>query len=322
LIIKNTNLCVFRFAGFSSSFEIKAYDKKIIIRKKKISMKIYLLSILFICNVLIAASQSYSLVGDDVDDAKRGYVGIEWYGLDAGFGNTGGAFLFTIGANTYVPITDILGVQAALRTPLFRLSKGDEFAFQFDGGVDFLLKSKTVNKEQVVTLSYKERENWLKGTLETEIKYVKLTGDLKKDIRARGGAYLKNTYFETESNSIFHKGVYAGISSERTRFFRVLRKNSDADFVSANIIKMYADVMILPTTLELEQATAGGETELTGLMGWRVGVNWNMSPFHKSQNHGDQGGFFGNMLFGAELGSRPLEKIFITGSVSYLIRKF
>lgn len=281
-----------------------------------------IIALIGVYSSLTVAGQTYSLVGDDVDDAKRGYIGWEWYGLDAGFANTGGMFLFSMGMNTYYPITKKLGVQGLVRVPLLRLSKGDEFAFQFDGGVDFLLKSRTDSKQQIVTLSYKEREDWLKGKLEIETKYVKLTGDLKKDIKVRAGLYAKSTHFETENTSIFHKGVYAGLAYERTRFFRVLRQNSDQDFVSANIIKFYADVMMLPTTIDLEQPDPSGETQQSGFLGWRVGANWNMSPYHKSQNHNFQGGFFGNMLIGVEVGSRPLEKFFLTGSVSYLLHKF
>ncbi len=291
---------------------------------------VYLLALISLLTTNKLFSQSYKLVSDDVSEIKKGYIGLEWYGLDAGFKNLGGAFLFSVGVNTLYPISDDLAIRGSLRVPLLRLAKTGGFAFHVDGGVEFKLSESESKRTETVVLSYRERDVGYTSVLNQQYKvteatteYVQFVGTVSKQIKARGGVYLKNTSWEGDSGDnydeegIFHKGVYAGLLRETSRFFRVQEEGAPDNFVSAKSMSFYADVLILPTTMMLEDAT----TE-TGLLGWRVGMNWNMRPHTKDQNHGYDGGFFGNKTFILELGQRPFEGLFITGSVSFLIRKF
>jgi len=279
------------------------------------------------------AQELYKKIYDDPEDVIKGHVGVEFYGVDVGFGNINGAMLFVVGANGSYTISDKLRADAQLRLPLLRFSKQGT-GFIVDGGVTFALNSNTTDKDVRVVLGYKEED--VGGGYEMHTtKYVTINGSVKKSTVVRGGVYLKNTGIEYKEGTVeykptnlFHKGVYIGIGKQRQYFFQLERdiKGRKAQFGAGSIFMPYFDVMILPTTVDLDQETfgfgAGGKKELTGLIGGRIGLKWFRNPFTRSQNFDRRIPFFGNCTVNLETGVRPIDGFFFSGGISYIVKKF
>ena len=75
--------------------------------------------------------------------------------------------------------------------------------------------------------------------------------------------------------------------------------NDDVERIGAGFTRIYADVMILPLS-ELSADPLSAVAKPDGMIGWRLGYQWYVSP------HEGEYKFFGNSVFGAEIGQRPL----------------
>lgn len=285
--------------------------------------------------VQVSAQDAYTKISDNPADAIRGHVGIEIYGVDVGFKNIDGSMLFAVGVNGRYQITDKIKAEGLLRMPLLRFEK-QGFAFLADAGVLFALNSNESQDDVNVILGYKEEDNINSNSRTATTKYVKINGNVRKTNYARAGIYLRNAAFDDTSEtgtdyittSIFHKGIYIGLAKERQYFFQLQRNrgNSNAKFGAGSIFMLFADAMILPVNVDLVQDTFGfgaGETkELKGLIGGRAGLKWYRNPYTRAQNFDRRIPFFGNTIVTLEAGLRPLEGLFFTGGITYIIHKF
>lgn len=284
-----------------------------------------------------SAQETYTKIHDDPDAVLKGHVAVEFYGVDVGFKNIDGAMLFIVGANAEYKVRDKISAEATLRMPLLRF-QSQGAGFVFDGGVYMRLSSSTTQKTVNVVLAYKEED--IAGTnyrLATT-KYVPITGTVKKSMILRGGVYLKNTGFgykeendyliDYAPTNIFHKGIYLGIGKQRQYFFQLERNINGnlVNFGAGSIFRPYFDLLVLPTSVKLQQETygmgAGTSKELNGLLGARAGFRWYRNPFWREQNFGHRILFFGNTVVTLETGVRPLEGLFVNGSISFIVHKF
>lgn len=296
---------------------------------------ITILYLYVVCISLAAAQETYSKIYDAPSDAIKGHIGVELYGVDVGFSNISGAMLFAVGVNGRYPLTDKLLVEGLVRTPLLNFEK-QGFAFMTDAGVLLKLSSRESPTDVKIILGYKETDNALSNTRTATTKFVNINGNVRKTQFVRGGVYLRNAAFDYKSDgttdykvtSLFHKGVYLGLGRERQYYFKMQRnRGAQADtFGAGTIFQVYADVMILPVSVDVTQDTFGfgqGPTKtLNGLLGGRIGFKWYRNPYTRAQNSDRKIPFFGNSFFTLEAGVRPLEGLFFTGGFSYIIHKF
>lgn len=293
--------------------------------------------VFFLAGLCISATaqEYYTKVHDDADAVLKGHVALEFYGVDVGFGNIDGAMLFVVGANAEYKVRDKISVEGTLRLPLVRFSS-EGMGFVFDGGGYIRLNSATTQKKVNVILGYKEEDIFGTNKRLATTKYVPITGTVKRTMVARGGIYLRNSGFGYEEGlfidykptTLFHKGVYIGIGKQRQYFFQLERtlNGKTATFGAGSIFRPYVDILVLPTSVKLEQDTYGmGEgqrKELNGLLGARAGFRWYRNPFWREQNDNRRIPFFGNTVVTLEAGVRPLDGMYINGAISFIIHKF
>ncbi|MCZ8022049.1 MAG: hypothetical protein O9302_11645 [Cyclobacteriaceae bacterium] len=283
----------------------------------------------------IQAQEAFQKTFEDPNEVIKGHVGVEIYGVDAGFKNLSGAMLFAIGVNARYPISEKISAEGLVRFPLLRFEKKG-FSFTTDAGILYTVKSEDAVKPVRIILGYKETDNLNSNTRTSTVKYLDVNGMVRKNTYLRGGIYLRNSAFEYKEDemtdyfieNIFHKGIYLGVGRERQYFFKMQKQkgNETVGFGAGSIFMVYGDVMILPVSVNLQQDTfglGGGATkEVDGLLGGRVGFKWYRNPFTKEQNFGRRLPFFGNSVFSLETGVRPLDGLFISGSLTYIIYKF
>jgi len=295
----------------------------------------FIIALILLSCISAKAQETYSKLTDNPSEAIKGHVGVELYGVDAGFKNISGSMLFTVGVTARYPLAEKITLEGIARLPLLRFEK-EGFAFMTDAGILFPLRSSDVSDDVKVILGYKETDNINSNTRTATTKYVNINGSICKSTFLRAGVYLRNSAFDDTSEdmtdyfvtNIFHKGVYLGLGREQQYFFSLQRNknNQQVNFAAGNIFQFYGDVMILPTKVNLTEDTfglgEGASKELTGLIGGRVGFRWYRNPFTRAQNFDHKIPFFGNSFFTLETGVRPLEGWFITGGFTYILHKF
>lgn len=292
-----------------------------------------LVSLLLLCARLFA-QENYTKIYDDPEDILKGHIAFEYYGVDVGFSNVTGAMIFIMGVNGAYTLSDKLMVEAAARFPLLRFEKQGA-AFILDGGAMYALSTSTTDKPVKVILGYKEEDNFASDTRTATTKYVNITGSVKKSVMVRAGVYLKNTtlkYSEGTTSymatNLFHKGVYIGIGKQRQYYFQLERNinGRKVNFGAGSIFRPYFDIMVLPTSTEVQQDTyglgEGAKKKLGGFVGARAGFRWYRNPFTRKQNGDHRIPFFGNSVVTLEAGMRPVDGLFINGGISYILKKF
>lgn len=276
----------------------------------------------------------YTKTYDAPDDVIKGHVAFEYYGVDVGFKNTAGAMIFIWGVNGAYDVAPLINVEGAVRMPLIRFEKQGA-SFILDAGANYTLSTSTSEKDVRIILGYKEEDIGNNMEVHTT-KYTIINGSVRKKLLARAGVYLKNTAIEYKESdfeqykptNLFHKGVYVGIGKQRQYYFKLKRNsgNSETTFGAGSIFRLYADLLILPTQVDLERETlglgAGISKELDGLLGARAGFKWYRNPFSRAQNGDHRIPFFGNSVMTLEAGVRPLEGFFVNGGISYILKKF
>jgi hypothetical protein len=290
------------------------------------NIRILVISFLITCSsTAIVAQESYRQILSDPTEVQTGYLALHYFGVDAGFDNTSGASIFSIGGETLYPITEKIKAEGVFLYSLFSLEK-KSFPFLFNGGIEYTLSSKTKNTTVPVLLAFSYERDYLKGEDVNTYTTVKLPGDITSELNVRGGLYLRNSAFEYEENftfydltNIFHKGIYAGVGYTRKLFMHV--QDSDGyTFAYARNFRPFVDIMILPTSVDV---SAGGATQtIEETLGWRAGMTWQLKPITQKQNFDRKIGFFGNLLYRLEFGQRPLEGFYITTSLGWTIKKF
>lgn len=273
----------------------------------------------------VFAQKTYRQIYSDPSEVQSGYLGLHYFGVDAGFNNLSGASILSVGAETLYPINDKLKAEGLFLYSIFSLEK-TSFPFLLNAGAEFTFSSKTKNTTVPVLLAFSYERNYLEGKDINTYTTVKLPGDITSELNVRGGLYLRNSAFEYEENftfyemtNIFHKGIYAGLGYTRKLFMHI--QDSDGyTFAYARNFRPFVDVLVLPTSVDV---TSGGNTQtLEETLGWRAGMTWQLNPMTQKQNFDRKIGFFGNLLYRLEFGQRPLEGFYVTTSLAWTIKKF
>lgn len=283
-----------------------------------------LFSLLFFSLVLLLAKPlngQYRVIKDDPSKLIKGHVAIEYFSLDVGLQNARGAYVYSVGANTFLPLKSGLALEGSLRLPVFRLESGG-FAMMAEAGGHFTFMSTVKRKKEVtIPLSFTEYRGVYSTTQVTKSLIVE--GNVKREFFARFGGYYRNSVLEYENLSGFseigtiaHSGGYLGVGTYFGKFFQVENNRANSRFAAGQIFKVYADVLILPTSVD------AAIVDDSAVLGWRIGMKWYNSPFKREDNFGSKKTLFGNMFAIVELGSRPVEGTTITGSIGYIIKKF
>lgn len=283
---------------------------------------ILLIAFAHTANAQLTYTTSYS----NPDEIHNGYLGLNYLTVDAGFNNTSGASIWSVGADAMYPISDRLNVEALALYSLVSLAK-DGPAFLFSPGVEFAISKKTKQQTIPVLLSFSYEKDYINNEEIQTWSAVKLPGDVTRELVVRGGLYLRNSAMEYEQGTtyfdktnIFHAGVYVGAGYNWESYLHV--KDSDGyEFAAGRYIRPFADVMIIPTSIDLELNNTPAKT-IEETLGWRVGAVIVAKPFTKELNFGRKFGFFGNSIFRLEFGQRPLEGFYVTSGISFGLMKF
>ncbi|MFT6873657.1 MAG: hypothetical protein ACI8Q1_003140 [Parvicella sp.] len=266
--------------------------------------------------------QSYEVLNDDPSRLIKGHIALEYLTVDAGLANVSGAYAWALGVNTYYPLLPSLGLEGSLRTPLLKLQSSGSLAIAAEAGVSKTLFSKTKLKEKLkVLMSFSQSRSVT--TVTTKTTTLTIPGNVRTEVFVRGGGYYRNSSYEPDElgiispiSTITHTGGYAGIGISKGTFFQFKSEETRESFALGSIFKFYADVLILPTSIE------NPLYDDSDVIGWRFGVKWYNSPYTIKDNYGRKKGFFGNMFAIGEMGTRPYEGAVITLSVGYVIMKF
>ncbi len=273
----------------------------------------------------LQAQITYQQTYSNPSEVQTGYAAIHYFGIDAGFDNTSGASILSIGGEALYPINEKLRAEGLFLYSLFSLEK-TSFPFLLNAGAEYVLSSSTKSTTVPVLLAFSYERNYLEGYDVNTYTTVKLPGDITSELNARAGIYLRNSSFEYEQNfvtfddaNLFNKGIYAGVGYTRKLFMHVL-DSEGYKFAYARNFRPFADILILPTKVDI---SANGNTQtLEETMGWRAGLTWQLKPMTKEQNFDRKIGFFGNLLYRLEFGQRPLDGFYVTTSLGWAIKKF
>jgi hypothetical protein len=302
---------------------------------KEMKKLYYTLCLLSLTVGVAIAQETYTQIYDNPEDVIKGHIGVEWYGVDVGFNNIDGSMLFVAGVNAAYTVSPNLFVNAEARLPLLRFEKVG-MGFILEGGASFLFNTSSKKQTRRIILGYKESDAG-GGKRVATTKYVDLEGMVKRSLILRGGIYLKNTTIvynekgttlDYDPENLFHKGIYVGIGRQK-QYFSQLERNSDDGKIqhgAGTIFRPYLDVMILPAKVDVTVNTfgfgTGAKKNLTGLIGVRAGFKWYRNPFTRKQNFDHRIPFFGNSVIHFEGGIRPMEGIFVSSGLSYIIHIF
>ncbi len=272
------------------------------------------------------AQVTFNTVYSNPNDVHRGYVGLHYFTVDAGFGNTSGASIWSVGAEALYPINDKLSVEALGLYSLFSLAKEGP-AFLFSGGVEYKLSESSKERKVPVLLAFSYEKDYINNQEIQTWQAVNLPADVTSEFVARGGLYIRNSALEYEEGTtffdktgLFIAGVYAGIGYNRKYYIHV--QDSDGyKFATGKFIRPYFDVILAPTTVDLE-IDGAKSAELDESFGWRLGTVLVAKPYTKSENFDRKFGFFGNSIFKIEIGQRPIDGFFVTTGIAFGLQKF
>ena len=256
--------------------------------------------ILSLYTSLAQTSISYRVLEDEPEQANTNFIapefGMEYNSTDIGI---------FLGANGRKDLS-IFTAEGIARFDIYSMNSSG--TFHLEGGLFLPLSSKEKQKEVPIFLSYnpyagRTYENNKTYNIE-ETKFITIpSGKYKNEFGLRGGLHYRVVGIEGEiegvgTGKVNLGGIYLGGQMTSQAFVRTII-NDDVERIGAGFTRVYADVMILPLS-ELSADPLSAVAKPDGMIGWRLGYQWYVSP------HEGEYKFFGNSVFGAEIGQRPL----------------
>lgn len=269
--------------------------------------------------VTSGGSINYRVLEDNPENAYTNFIAPE-FGLESNKTD----FAAFLGASARQPLFGDFTLEALARFDVVSLNSGAA-TFQAEGGLYLPLITREKIKPVPVILSYnpyagKEYntdDNKLYNVEET--KFLKVpSGKYKNQYGARAGLHYRSIGVEDEVNdleagNINLGGIYLGGQMTSQAFVKTMI-NDDVDRIGAGFTRLYFDVLLLPySELSREELSAASNSD--GMLGWRVGYQWFISP------HDGEYKFFGNSIFGAEIGTRPLSGFLFNFSWGYAFNR-
>ena len=254
---------------------------------------------LLISSQLFAQQITYQVLEDNPDQAYSKFIAPEW-GAES---NTTNLSLF-LGANGRIGLTEVLTLEGVARIDLYQIN-GSGIGTLLEAGAFLPLKSKIKEKKVPVILSY----NPYAGTTYKDGKRYNVeetrsitipNGQYKNQVGVRGGLHnrLTSIYDNGAGGNIFLSGVYLGGQWTSQAYVRT-KINNDVERIGAGFTRVYGDLLVLPVSTP-DAAANTGDVKSDGILGWRIGYQWYVSP------HNGDYKFLANSVFGAEIGHRPL----------------
>ncbi len=284
------------------------------------------LFLLLVGNVNLHAQDTYQTIMTDPEIVYPGYLGLNYFTVDAGFGNTSGASIWSVGADALYPINEKIRIEALALYSLVSLDK-DGPAFMLNSGIEYSLSSNLKDKDVPVLLSFAWDKDYINRVETTTWSAVNLPTQMKYELVARGGLYIRNSALEYSEGfrtydvtSLTHVGFYAGVGYNMTTYLQA-EASDGYQFSAGRILRPYFDLLILPTSVDLEENGAAVKTVDENL-GWRAGLVVVGKPYTAAENFDRKIPFFANTVFRLDIGQRPFEGFFITTGMAYNFRKF
>ncbi|WP_421874811.1 hypothetical protein [Marinoscillum sp.] len=264
-------------------------------------MKTIIALIAFTCLGYLAQSQqiSYQVLEDDPDKAYTKFIAPEW-GAES---NTTNLSIF-LGANARFGLTDLITLEGTARVDVYQLN-GSGIGFLLEAGGFLPLTTKIKKKDVPIILSYNpyagtEYKDGKKYNVEETRSITIPNGQYKNQLGVRAGLHNRQTAIVDNGagGSIFLSGIYLGGQFTSQAFVKT-KINNDVERIGAGFTRVYADLLVLPVSTP-DAAANTGDVKSDGILGWRLGYSWYVSP------HDGDYKFLGNSVFAAEIGHRPL----------------
>ena len=263
---------------------------------------------------LSAQNISYIVLENNPEKAYSKYI-VPEVGMESNSTNTS----FLLGANGRYGLSNGMVAEGVARIDVYHLN-GSGFPFLLEGGAFLPMTKKIKEKQAQVILSYNPYagSTWKDGQKYqiSEAKYLEIP-DAKFLNRTgvRGGGYIRSTGSEdllgTNESSIFLGGIYLGGQYTSQAYVKT-RVNDDVERIGAGFSRVYADLLVLPVST-LGDPAANDGLKPDGVIGWRVGFQWYVSP------HDGDYKFLGRSVYTAELGKRPLTGFMFNMTVGWAI---
>lgn len=305
---------------FSQQAVIKLFQTNFTTMKYKSTLLTIILSFTFCAS---QAQKTYRTILKDADIAYEGYAALHYFAVDAGFQNTSGASLWSVGGEALYPINEKLSLEALGLYSIYSIAK-DGPAFLVNAGGEFALKEIHKERDVPVLLSFTFENNEFDNTETQTWTSVTLPTEVRKEITARGGLYLRRSAFEYSEaftyydlTSITHTGLYTGVGMNWVHYLNF--QTSEGNKAAAGVMfRPYLDLLILPT----KETVNPGQVEVSGTIGWRTGLSWVFRPYTRAENFDRKINFLGNSVVKLEIGNRPLEGFYVTTGIAWAIKKF
>jgi hypothetical protein len=244
---------------------------------------------------------SYVVLENNPEKAYSKFIAPE-IGMESNSTNTS----VVLGANGRYGLSNGMVAEGVARIDVYQLN-GSGFPFLLEGGAFLPMTRKTKEKKAQVILSYNPYagSKWEDGQKYqvSETKYLEISdAQFLNRTGVRGGAYLRSTGAEdlvaATKSSIFLGGIYLGGQYTSQAYVKT-RVNDEVERIGAGFSRVYADLLVLPVST-LGDPAANDGLKPDGVIGWRVGFQWYVSP------HDGDYKFLGRSVYTAELGKRPL----------------
>lgn len=291
-----------------------------------------ILALLLMLNILLSVAQqqttvtqgermTYQILEDEPESANTNFIAPE-FGAES---NSTDLSIF-LGANARKAFVGNLTFEGLARFDVYSMNAGSA-SFQIEAGGFLPLITKEKNKEVPIMLSYNpyagKQYNTDDGKLYNveETKYIKVpSGKYKNKYGIRGGLHFRSTgvaddIANLDPGNINLGGLYIGGQMTSQAFVKALI-NDDVERIGAGFTRLYADILVLPvSTVSDDMLLDAEDLKSDGILGWRVGYQWYISP------HEGEYKFFGNSVFGAEIGSRPLSGFMFNFTWGYALNR-
>lgn len=214
-----------------------------------------------------------------------------------------------LGASARIGLTNAITMEGFGRYDVWTIN-GAGAKYSFEAGAFLPLKKGSKVKDVPIILSYNPYADGGVGYRVEETRSITIkNGKYDTQLGLRGGVHVASVGVGSltgPGGTVNLAGVYFGGQMTTQTLIKALI-NDDVYRYGAGFSRMYADIFILPVS-NLSEPTATDGTKKDGTFGWRVGLQWYVSP------HDGEYRFLGRSVIGAEVGSRPLSGTMFTMS--------
>jgi len=260
----------------------------------------------------------YKITRDDPATMNNFWVSIDAFYMDLGFKNIMG-----LGIGNGIHSTGIIkskfGYDAMIRYGTLTLGKlansNFKSAYHVELGGFFNLRDYNKARNLRVVLKVEKGTDALGRETETTT-FIRVPGTERRLMQPRAGLYLHRSPFELDYEDLYATdieanvtmaGIYVGLGSMRVHNLFI---NTDkfGKCYNSGILRLYADALILPVVNVGLNGTDYNSQVKPGRIGFRVGMASLPTDIKKNVKRG-------LLNFSAEVGMRPLDGLFVGGSM-------